>query len=185
MKKLALLLVPLALTACATNDVRSKKEYSIWVEHTYLPPIRDNRFKDAVRATASFGETEYFSNQPRILKEDLKFDMDTIVRCDNPVTICRHGVIKPEVHITMHTGDISEGKIWAEGLFVVGIAREQVSSSDTGYIKNRIADGFPILKEEVKEISFSGFIESGKPILVSGPYGSKYQIAVRDIKLLK
>lgn len=185
LKNIALLFLSIMLVACSSTSSSQITGYDIWLRHSYLPPITDNRFTPNERFPNSFGRAEYFDNKMVKLTYDIEQSITSITRCDEPITICRHGVIKPSVKITYDTTNLKNGRLWAEGTFTFDIAKTQTFSDGFVYVKNSISEGFPLLKEETVEIPFSGFIETGKPLTVSGPYDSEFQIAIGEIKARK
>lgn len=182
-KKILLLSLTTGVIGCTSTPSENNKVYEAWVEHTYTPPVRHNIYEK--KALIPFRSGSLMRNiiSNKLITQTLDFGVQTITRCDKPVTLCQHGVVHVTSQAQYFFDQVDSGQIKAEGKFVFNIAKSQTVSSDRGYVREEIADGVPLLEEETIEVPFSGVISEGRPIQVEGPYNSSYALAFERIKL--
>ena len=184
MKKIAfrLIFIPvcvLALAGCKSTSENKESKNNATLVWEFIQPKRDNRFPN-----------ESQLQQSSLIEQEIIFDTansnrsiflpsESIVRCDSPVTICRHGITNPSVNYTIKQYGAENGRVFISGFYLFELQRSVRSESGTGYLEKSIPEGFPLLPKDSTSIPFSGVSGNGEVIAVSGPYNTTFKISLK------
>jgi len=166
------------LTGCESTPDNQIKQYEAWVAYEFNAPEKDNRLPNKLTLSSKSGGRSIFLDNGLSSTGEFYLNPQNIVRCDTPVTVCKHGIINPIVKVEYDKQQISQGKMTVSGEFIFEVAKNVKRESEIGYTELSIPDDFPLLPQETITIPFTGLTGNGEIIEVTGPYESRFSILV-------
>lgn len=179
-KKLTLSIAISAFTLTGCQSILSSEPtpYKAMITYDFAPLELDNRFPNKRSLSEKISRTSSFSDDGLLTSSEIKFKPSHIIRCDEPVTECRHGIINPIIKIEYNKEEISNGKIIVSGKYIFEISKSVKRKSQISSTTTTIPEGFPLLPQETIIIPFTGMTGDGEVITVSGPYESSFSLSV-------
>jgi hypothetical protein len=169
----------LALTGCQSTPESKEVAYNTTLEWEFTQPERDNRFPNENQPAQRFSQTGALTLDTESGSRYIYIDPKYIVRCDIPVTICRHGITNQTIKYTIKKYGSENKQLLISGVYTFELKKDVSREDNTGYVNKSISEGFPLLPQESKSIPFSGISGNGEVISVSGPYGTAFKIALK------
>jgi hypothetical protein len=167
------------LTGCQSTSNDQIKQYEAWVAYEFNVPEKDNRFPNKLTLSSKSGRKSVFLDNGLPSNGEFYLNPQSIVRCDDPITVCKHGIINPIVRVEYNKQQISSGKMSISGELIFEVAKNVKRESSIGYTELSISDGFPLLPQETVTVPFTGLTGGGEIIEVTGPYESSFSISVK------
>jgi hypothetical protein len=175
---LSVMLGAFVLNGCQSTSNKQIKQYEAWVAYEFNAPEKDNRFPNKLTLSSKSGRKSIFLDNGLSSTGEFYLNPQSIVRCDTPITVCKHGIINPIVKVEYDKQQISEGKITISGELIFEVAKNVKRESEIGYTELSIPNDFPLLPQETVTVPFTGLTGNGEIIDVTGPYDSSFSISV-------
>lgn len=164
------------LNGCGSTPEKGNVNSIAILSQSYTPPMRDNRLPEKeIIPNSSKVRIKPFRNQGKSSRSYVS-PITSIVRCDEAVTVCKHGLVVSSVEYTV--SQHSDSKAIVEGVFTFNLRGKIRKESDRGFIERSVHEGFPQLPHQTKSIPFSGVTGKGEVISVSGPYDTQFSLAL-------
>lgn len=169
----------LALTGCKSTPENKKVNFNTTFAWEFTQPERDNRFPSDTSKIYKHSQSMVLTSDEENKSSYININPIHIVRCDEPVTICRHGITNPTIKYSIKKYGVESNQFLISGVYTFELKKDVSRDSRITSVKKSTLEGFPMLPQESHSFPFSGVSGNGEVISVSGPYGTTFKVALK------
>ena len=169
----------LVFTGCKSTPENKKVKYNTTFAWEFTQPERDNRFPNDTSEVSRHSHPIVLTSDEENKPSNININPIYIVRCDEPVTICRHGITNPTIKYSIKKYGVESNQFLISGVYTFELKKDVSRDSRITSVNKSISEGFPMLPQESQSFPFSGVSGNGEVISVSGPYSTTFKVALK------